>query len=209
MSDLGALTRFDLKELPLELWKEIIEIISNPHQYWDDKENDYTMALNNYIPFQLSLLSSISKKINKICQDRLKFVIHYVGEHRIIPTLRKTTSADMFRYFAQEGYLSLIKEVQPCYQWKDTINTEDIHVNAVMNGHLDILEYWHESGWDFPKDLINIAYSSLECVKYLHEHGLEWNEECCANAATTGSLELLKYCHENGGKRTCFNKFLD
>jgi hypothetical protein len=67
-----------------------------------------------------------------------------------------------------------------------------------MNGHLDILEYWRESGWDFPKDLISIAYSSLECTKYLRKHGLEWNEECCANVATTGSLELLKYCHENG-----------
>jgi hypothetical protein len=139
MSDLGALTRFDLKELPLELWKEIIEIISNPHQYWDYKENDYTMALNNYIPFQLSLLSSISKKINKICQDRLKFVSHYVGEHRIIPTIRKLANAETLRYFAHEGYLSLIKEVQPLVNKWNAISIQAIHFEAALNGRLDVL----------------------------------------------------------------------
>jgi hypothetical protein len=167
------------------------------------------MALNNYIPFQLSLLSSISKKINKICIDRLKFVIHYVGEHRIIPTIKKLANAETFRYLAHEGYLSLIKEAQPLVRKWNARSIQAIHFEAALNGRLDVLKYWHESGFAFPQDLMKGSYSSLECVKYLHEHGLEWNEECCANAATTGSLELLKYCHENGCECTCFNKFLD
>jgi len=34
-------------------------------------------------------------------------------------------------------------------------------------------------------------------MKYLHENGCPWNEECCENASKTGHLEVLKYLHEN------------
>jgi hypothetical protein len=118
--------------------------------------------------------------------------------------LLKHTSVQMFDYFAQGGYLSLIKEARSRgYRW----NEESVCREAAFSGHLDILKHCHESGCQFPKDILSAPYSSLECLKYLHELGMEWTEECSVNAASsttaTGSLERLKYCHENGCKCTC------
>jgi len=35
-------------------------------------------------------------------------------------------------------------------------------------------------------------------LKYLHENGCPWNENCCEYASRYGKLECLKYLHENG-----------
>jgi len=39
---------------------------------------------------------------------------------------------------------------------------------------------------------------NLEVLKYLHENGCPWNEECCEIASLYEYLEVLKYLHENG-----------
>ena len=38
----------------------------------------------------------------------------------------------------------------------------------------------------------------LNCLKYLHENGWQWNKYTCFRAASTGHLDCLKYAHENG-----------
>lgn len=176
--------------------------MTDPCQYWNLQVDNYTMDLHNYIPTQLAILSSISKQFYKICQDRLKIVQNYVGENRVIPLLKKHNSFQMFEYFAQGGYLTLLKEaISRGYKWND----ENMCKEAAYNGHLDVLKYCHESGCQFPQDIITASYNSLECLKYLHELDMEWSTECCANIASQSeSLELLKYCHENGCKCTCF-----
>lgn len=186
--------------LPWELWKEVIEILTDPCQLCDWAVVNYILELHNFIPLQLAILSSISKKINKICQDRLKFLIQYIGEHRMIPTLYKLSHKYMFTYFASGGYLSLIDEAQPRrYQW-DNLQSNKVFVEATKHDYLHIVKYWHDSGFKFPVDLIGAAFQSPKCLKYLHEYGLEWDEKVCAEVAGTGSLDLLKYCHESGCK---------
>lgn len=145
---------------------------------------------------QLRILSVISKQISKIVQNQLKIVKKYVGENRNIALLKKPRSKAMFHYFANFGYLSLMKEARlRGYQWDE----EDVCLHASYRGKLDILKYLHESGCKFTTACIDCAaYSSTECIKYLHSIGCQWSKEACANAASAGSLERLKYLHENG-----------
>jgi len=34
-------------------------------------------------------------------------------------------------------------------------------------------------------------------LKYLHENGCPWDENCCEYVSKNGDLEILKYLHEN------------
>lgn len=45
---------------------------------------------------------------------------------------------------------------------------------------------------------ISTRENSLECLKYLHNFGYEWNSNTCQQAAKCGRLEILEYLHENG-----------
>jgi len=38
----------------------------------------------------------------------------------------------------------------------------------------------------------------LDCIKYAHENGCQWNEGVLISAAKYGHLDILKYAHENG-----------
>jgi hypothetical protein len=38
----------------------------------------------------------------------------------------------------------------------------------------------------------------IECLKYLHENGCQWDKWTCCFASKRGHLECLKYAHENG-----------
>src|SRR5690606_14914171 len=84
----------------------------------------------------------------------------------------------------------------------------DICYNAASAGSLECLKYLHENGvpWDEETCFATARGSSLECLKYLHENGCPWDEETCLNAAEAGSLECLIYAHQNGcpwDKGTC------
>jgi len=71
---------------------------------------------------------------------------------------------------------------------------------AASSGNLECLRYLHENGceWDW-RATANAAYGGyLECLRYLHEHGCEWNVWAIDNASGNGHLDCLKYLHENG-----------
>jgi len=40
-------------------------------------------------------------------------------------------------------------------------------------------------------------FGHFECLKYLHENGLLWNQNCCEYASKNGHLEYLNYLKEN------------
>jgi len=40
--------------------------------------------------------------------------------------------------------------------------------------------------------------NNIQCLKYLHENGCEWDISVCSGAAEKGALECLKYATENG-----------
>ena len=62
------------------------------------------------------------------------------------------------------------------------------------------LIYLHEHGCEWNADCCRIAVEGghLECLRYLHEHGCEWNTDSCEVAAREGHLDCLRYLHEHG-----------
>jgi hypothetical protein len=73
---------------------------------------------------------------------------------------------------------------------------------TAKKGHLECLKYAHENGCEWNSDTCaNAALNGqIECLKYAHENGCEWDDNTCTNAAENGQIECLKYAHENGCK---------
>jgi hypothetical protein len=71
---------------------------------------------------------------------------------------------------------------------------------AAQNGHLDCLRYAHEVGceWNIHTTEQAAEYGHLHCLQYAHENGCEWNGWTIAQAAKNGHLDCLRYAHENG-----------
>jgi hypothetical protein len=81
---------------------------------------------------------------------------------------------------------------------------------AAEKGHLECLKYVHENGcqWNSNTCAYAARNNHLECLKYLHENGCKWNTYTHNQAAYNGHLDCLKYAHENGcpwNYKTCEN----
>jgi len=79
----------------------------------------------------------------------------------------------------------------------------DLCAEAVMNGHLECLKYAHEHGCEWDSETCSIAAwkGHVDCLKYAREHGCEWDKYTTLNAARKGHLDCLKYAYENGCDR--------
>ena len=87
-------------------------------------------------------------------------------------SLLKLSSVVVYKYYPQTIELKRIiniLQLQKIYSCCEKLST----VVAALNGHLD-------------------------CLKYAHENGCEWDEDTCSEAALNGHLDCLKYAHENG-----------
>jgi len=62
------------------------------------------------------------------------------------------------------------------------------------------LKYAHEHGCDWSEWTCADAARNgqLECLKYARERGCPWDERTCTLAAWNGQLDCLKYAHEHG-----------
>jgi hypothetical protein len=71
--------------------------------------------------------------------------------------------------------------------------------NTAEKGHLECLRYLHENGceWDENTCAYGALNGHLECVRYAHENGCPWDKRTCSCAAANGHLECLRYAHEN------------
>jgi len=52
------------------------------------------------------------------------------------------------------------------------------------------------------------SFQHLECLKYAHENGCEWDAGVTLKASSNGHFECLKYAHENGCEwhdATCYS----
>jgi len=83
-------------------------------------------------------------------------------------------------------------------------------IYAAEKGNLECLKYLHENGCPWNENCSKYAskYGHLEVLKYLHENGCLWNEDCCEYASSNGHLEVLKYLNDNGCPRsvTCVHQ---
>jgi len=65
---------------------------------------------------------------------------------------------------------------------------------------LECLKYAHDNGceWDIEVTECAALNGHLECLRYAHEQGYKWNYTIPLYAAKNGHLDCLKYAHENG-----------
>jgi hypothetical protein len=82
------------------------------------------------------------------------------------------------------------------------IHEEHVFELAARNGHLDCLQLVHEHVGHIGSEVMNQAAGNVnddvECVQYLREQGVEWDEDTCVAAATAGNADVLEYLHEHG-----------
>ena len=71
---------------------------------------------------------------------------------------------------------------------------------AALVGDLDCLKYAHENGCEWNRWIpANASLNGhLDCLKYAHENGCEWDNYTTSNATLNDHLDCLKYAHENG-----------
>ena len=109
---------------------------------------------------------------------------------------------------AEHGHLHIIKYLKKRGLRKRSF--QRAIKGAVKGNHLDCLKYLHEIGCEWDKKACSSAAENghLDCLKYLRENGCEWDKKACSSAAENGHLECLKYLRENGcewDKYTCSN----
>lgn len=77
---------------------------------------------------------------------------------------------------------------------------EDTCLQAAKHGHVKVLQYAHKNGCSWDEDTCNTAamYGHMDCLQYAHKNGCPWSKHTCDLAAQGGHLEILKYAHDNG-----------
>jgi hypothetical protein len=86
--------------------------------------------------------------------------------------------------------------------------TRNLTTCLAFGGHLDCLRYAHEHGCEWNSKTCENAASGghLDCLEYAHESDCNWDHETCSAAAENGHLDCLKYAHEHGcewNSKTC------
>lgn len=79
--------------------------------------------------------------------------------------------------------------------------TGNINSNLIVSyGHLECLKYAHENGceWDIWTCSGAAKDGHLDCLKYAHENGCPWDKHTHTNAIKYGRFDCLKYIHDNG-----------
>ena len=96
---------------------------------------------------------------------------------------------------AREGDLLLLQ-----FAVRRGCNTEMVCMAAAGGGHLECLKYAHEHGCEWDEWTCEWAAEGghLECLKWAHEHDCPWNERTCQYAAWGGHLDIIKWVQEHG-----------
>lgn len=181
--------------LPNDMWKLILVKVYEPR----------------YANVALMVIRCVSKQLNSIVKvPKKKKKRDYV---RITPFLARNGYHELMRYFKEDLH----------FPW---VGTECEY--AVENGHVECLKYAYKTGCDWisnqpfipykkkrwrPPTIVNTSnlkytdvcamaakYGYLDCLRYLHENGCEWNADTCTESASRGHLDCLKYARENGCK---------
>jgi hypothetical protein len=85
-----------------------------------------------------------------------------------------------------------------CYS--STVTRNDPCGAAASTGHLECLKYLHQSGvhWDERTCSYASTNGHFDCLRYAHENGCPWNKFTVSGAATSGCIHCLRYSIENG-----------
>ena len=161
----------------------------------------------------LSLYFKLFKNMFEMCTgDEMPIEMHKEDFDRIYEKMNSIMKGEKIKIMKGEkkhlDYLDCIIDIDRKSFYYDEVYGDvksvcnyTIVEYAIIDGNLELLKKVFNCNY-VNKKLCNIAAEngSLECLKYLHENGCQWDEETCSTAACTGHIEFLKYAHENGCK---------
>ncbi len=136
----------------------------------------------------------VEKFTLELCHDGYFNLIpdHYINKYNYIIT---RCSA----YFNNVSLLELAKSKDCCLSRIFGVGALEY---GALAGHISVLDWCVKNNFD--KDVLcsfSIQYGHLHVLKWLQEHGFEFNRTkpwLCNNAADNGQLEILKFAREIG-----------
>ncbi len=169
--------------------------IQNAKEHWGDFQN-FLVSLN-YLSCLIYVHQNCGRLEWEICRtaivqgslDCLKYILEHGGyfdssdlidgaEKGHLECIKYVLDKgaakwhdDILAVAAEKGHLHIIKY----FNEKENMWTPAICYSAIYGGHLEILKYAREAGLEFPKDVCQLATStmfrikSLICAKYIHD----------------------------------------
>jgi hypothetical protein len=174
----------------------------------DDEDSNYIYINSERIEYNMSDLISFYEdllqrlKSENIHNRSLDIFAHAMHEH-----LQNPFKYNYCHEAAAEGDLIELKKMHqhglPLFWYPEEEYRDDYKlctIEAARYGHLDCLKYAHENGCEWNSDLIAYAAKNghLDCLRYAFENGCQTSEYTTASAAEGGNLDCLRYVHENG-----------
>ncbi len=102
---------------------------------------------------------------------------------------------------ATSGCLPLVKWLVATYTTADGLSLDKIARNAIINGHIDVIEYLYNeklvvlSGAEL---FSAVKTGHLSIIKFARRNGFIWDDRLCASAIHYNDLRILKWVIKNG-----------
>ena len=123
-------------------------------------------------------MSQKKRKIKVTQNDSKRLKLISVPGNCSPPFIKFVHSVDIVNYifsFVSDFYIPIFKLVSKEWYFRFKENTT----------YYDLCRFFSKKGY-------------LNCLKWARNHGYDWNELICANAAKGGHFDILKWAHGNG-----------
>lgn len=197
----------------------------NVKGYYEDYVKYFYGTLKNYFELypetEMPLIEvikeefdeNVDKQMNILCGTENTIICSKIDEYLDVipydeyePSKKYLNFAKYMNSVDSVERLNILKHVSSLL--KDTEHTCDVCNVCAKIGSLECLKYAHENGyeWDKETSYIIVKEGNVDCLKYAHENGYGWYIGICNITAQCGQLECSKYLRKNGcncDKDTC------
>ena len=169
-------------DLPAEIWLTIINSF--------DSDNKI-VAMRMLDRVSTYLHSIVANESKRLAEEREKIRPKLIEIYKSMDTARKEYKSVLRSKTEKTDNLAFQLDIKKFYDKTKKLKDER---KALQDRHDDLSK--ETKGNSATCAAAKLGY--LNCLKYLHETGCEWNEWSCARAAENGHLDCLKYAHQNG-----------
>ena len=144
----------------------------------------------NQCPFNEFVLEK-AIELNNL--DIIKFLVEVVGLE---------WSKDIFNEAARLPTTDVIKYIHQCVSPKVPLSSSLVSSSVILDPGSkqppSTVVPFTELAWIADETTTSSAccYNSVECLRYLHQHGCPIDTSCCDDAAEYGSIECCQYLHD-------------
>ena len=135
----------------------------------------------------------------EVSSDLLSYIKKLIPRHKICMLAFKTGNLEVLKWSRKKIYLGTRYDI---LQAKVCPWTPSDILEAVKNGHLELIKCARENGFEWDKYshvcITAARYGHLEILKWAREQGCDWNCCTCNSAAYNNNFEILKWARANG-----------